>query len=477
MEGVELTPGTIVGGRYRVERLLGRGGMGVVVEATDVARGGTCAVKVLRSRFVDSTTVVERFRREARILDAIEHPAIVRIRDCGETEQGVFIAMELLRGETLLERLRREGVMSPAALAPIVEGLCDALAAVHAEGVIHRDLKPANVFLPEGGETAVSLIDFGVAKVLDLARLTLTGQVVGTLSYMAPEQLSGRPVDERVDIYAVGVMLHGALRGKPPFPREAHLAVQAILAGDVPALESVPAPIAAVVAKAMAIDPGHRFGTARELASAFRSAVAAPSPDTATTRAIGAAPARLDAPGPVTAPTVVARPQRSETVTLPASSTGRWLAIAGGLVLLLAATGIAVLATAGSDDGAEDRTPAAVLEPQPPAPPTPAPGAISIPRSIEIASTPTGAGVYEGDVMLGNTPFTVVMAAGDPPRRLELQQAGYERTVLVVRTEDERHDVTLPGKAVERPRPRPDRGRPQVQMRSAPESGEVMDPW
>ena len=437
-----LPPRGILGGRYRVEQPLGRGGMGMVVEATEVSSSRRCAVKVLRSRFIDSAAVVERFRREARILDAIEHPAIVRIHDCGETHDGVFIAMELLHGETLLERLRREGTLSPAVLVPIVDALCDALAAVHAAGVIHRDLKPANVFLVEGGEAPVKLIDFGVAKVLELQRLTLTGQVVGTVSYMAPEQITGKPVDIRADIYAIGVILHGALHGRPSFPRETHLAMRAIIEGAAPPLTGVPAPVAAVIAKAMAIEPRERHSSAKKLARAFREAVAA-SGDAAH-----AAPPASQAceHGPSTAPTEVASMREGSAppteplplVRLRARFPSRVIAIGGALAAIIVAFAFTRFAIGACGDDAEAPAPSdAVLVPTAPAT-----------EQVMLPVTPT-----EPDASIAEVP-------GDPPD-------------------------AAPAETARAPKPR----RPVVRqsmrsasmrsaaMRSSSNVGDIVDPW
>jgi serine/threonine-protein kinase len=271
--------------------------MGAVAAVTRLDTGERYAVKVLAAELEGTPQMLQRFRREARVLDSIDHPAIVRIHDCGESGDGVFIVMELLSGETLQERLGSVGRMTAEDLAPIVDGLCYALAAIHRAGIVHRDLKPGNVFLPTGGGPAVKLIDFGSAKGDGADRITQTGQIVGTLRYMAPEQLTGGRIDERTDVYAVGAIAYRALSGRPPFPREWYPAVRAILQGAAPPLSGVGHEIAAVIDRAMAATPAQRFTDVRSFAAAFRAAVSAtrratpaPGADTRSTISQGSAP-------------------------------------------------------------------------------------------------------------------------------------------------------------------------------------------
>ena len=270
---VELSPrpGQVVGGRYRVDRIIGRGGMGVVVAATTLETGERYAVKVLRAELGCSSPMLERFRREARVLDSVQHPGIVRIHDCGQSEDGVFIVMELLEGETLQERLQTAGRLAVEELLPIVEALSEALASVHRVGIVHRDLKPSNVFLPAGGDPVAKLIDFGTAKPIEGADITQAGQIVGTIRCMAPEQVSGGRVDERTDVYAVGAIVYRALAGRHPFSRD--FTIRAILAGHVPRLLGVAPEVARVVERAMAVARGDRFPDIRSFAHALREAV------------------------------------------------------------------------------------------------------------------------------------------------------------------------------------------------------------
>lgn len=271
--------GTVVGGRYRLTRLIASGGMGAVYESVDEQAERRVALKLLHPELTEDRDVRRRFRRESSVLRALDHPSIVRIFDVGaEDEELLFTVMELLVGETLLARIEREAPLAPEALRPIVEGIAAGLTAAHAHGVIHGDLKPANVVLVEGTEGGVKLLDFGLSKVLGLERLTQTGELIGTPAYMAPELLTGKgELDERIDTYAFGVMLYQCLAGRPPFEGNVPgKLMMDIVMGTVPPLReqnpSVPEDVAAVVAQAMSRAREDRFGTAEALARAFMTA-------------------------------------------------------------------------------------------------------------------------------------------------------------------------------------------------------------
>jgi eukaryotic-like serine/threonine-protein kinase len=299
-------PGQVIGGRFRIERELGVGGMGAVYAARDQVTGARVALKLMREELTGDERAIERFRREGAALAAIDHPAVVGVREVGELDDGtLFLAMELLEGETLAARLERSGRIGPEELLPIVIGLCEGLSAAHAGGVIHRDLKPSNVHLPEPGSSvaAVKLVDFGVARVRGFSKVTSSGLAVGTVRYMAPEQLAGGAVDERADIYALGLIIYEALAGEHPFERTAKDdAVGAVLVGRVTPLSSLrpdlPPAITSVVHRAMSRVAVDRFASATELARAFQNAVAAPNehpfPDqTRAPRSLAYAPTAL----------------------------------------------------------------------------------------------------------------------------------------------------------------------------------------
>lgn len=274
------SPGAVMAGRYRLVRVIATGGMGAVYEADDQKSTERVALKLLHPELTADRDVRRRFRRESSVLRALEHPSIVRILDVGAEEEAEFLfsVMELLRGQTLAEHLEREGLLTPRALLPIVDGIAEGLAAAHAHGVIHGDLKPANVFLADGG---VKLLDFGLSKVLGLERLTQTGEVIGTPAYMAPELLTGKgELDERIDTYSFGILLYQSLSGRKPFEGKiAGKLMMDIVMGQAPALRDLRPElgeaVALVVAQAMSRQRERRFASADALAKAFAAAVAA----------------------------------------------------------------------------------------------------------------------------------------------------------------------------------------------------------
>ncbi len=279
---LELEPGTIVAGRYRIESPLGEGGMARVYRAVDLDNHDSVALKVLKANLAADQQAVERFLREGEILEHLKHPVIVSIRGTGGVGEGsIYIAMELLEGETLGARMVR-GRLDPDELTPVITGVAVGLHAAHEAGVIHRDLKPDNIFLTYprwGGPLQVKIMDFGISKLAGSDRITHTGQILGTPRYMAPEQLmADRDLDQRVDVYALGAILYQALSGRPPFAadRPTQL-VMAILKGDLIPLSAyrpdLPQDISDVVMRAMALDRNERFGDALQLANAWIDAL------------------------------------------------------------------------------------------------------------------------------------------------------------------------------------------------------------
>ncbi len=303
--------GRVVAGRYEILGLLGEGGMGAVYEAKHLHLGRKVAIKRLHPELAKDESAVRRFQREARAAGTIGHDHIVDVLDLGFAEDGApYLAMELLVGESLADRLRRAGRLDPRRAARIAGEMLSALEAVHGRGVIHRDLKPDNVFLcRQGGRRDfVKVLDFGISKVrgvagADTEGLTRTGAMMGTPHYMSSEQAQGRKdLDHRVDIYAIGVILYECLAGELPFHGgNYHALLQAILSGRrKPLLEVAPnvAPgLAAVIDKAMANDRDERYPDAHSMHAALRpfGAVALHSPGTMRPPPSGDAPtARMD---------------------------------------------------------------------------------------------------------------------------------------------------------------------------------------
>lgn len=215
-----LLAGQVISDRYRIVRPLGAGGMGLVYEAEHLAMARTVALKVIQTTDAPSAQLVERFEREVQISARLEHPNVVRLYDCGTLQEGSpYLVMERLHGEDLASRMERVQRLGAAEAVAIATGLLRGLEAVHAEGIIHRDLKPANVMLCDGPQNArvVKLLDFGIALLSEEARVSKLGSVVGTPSYLSPEQARGLEIDVRSDLYSVGVVLYEMLTGRVPF--------------------------------------------------------------------------------------------------------------------------------------------------------------------------------------------------------------------------------------------------------------------
>ena len=210
----ELT-GTVLGGKYRIGRKIGSGGIGVVYAAEHVTLGHEVAVKVLRGAAAKDGGEIARLRREAYIQVHIEHPNVARVMDLDQMPDGsIYVIMERLIGRSLADKLTRDGLLAPGFAIPVFMGVCGALAAAHKKGVVHRDLKPGNVFLCDDGLSKV--LDFGMSKLATAEALTQAGYTLGTPEYMAPEQCIGANVEARTDIYALGVLMYEALTGELP---------------------------------------------------------------------------------------------------------------------------------------------------------------------------------------------------------------------------------------------------------------------
>lgn len=283
----ELLPGATMAGRYTIERLLGKGGMGAVYEARHAQLGRTVAIKVLLPALAQDAEAVARFVREARAAASIGHPGIVEVFDLGTSEGTAFLAMEKLEGEELFERIQRAHPLPIDWICRVGADVCDAIAAAHAAGIVHRDLKPQNVFLAHRGRErdVVKVLDFGIAKLTEGDRgdapLTRTGQVFGTPLYMPPEQLHGaKDLDGRADVYAIGSMLYEMVTGRPPFTAETFAELVLKVATAEPrAIEQLrpdaPAALVSLISRAMAKDRDARVESARELCSQLESMIGA----------------------------------------------------------------------------------------------------------------------------------------------------------------------------------------------------------
>jgi len=350
----ELSDGDEFAG-YRIERRLGRGGMGILYLALEPGLERRVALKLIAPEAAADEVFARRFAEESRIAASIEHPNVVPIYAAGEEEGVPWIAMRYVPGSDLGRRLAREGRLEPVAAVALIAQVGNGLDAIHAAGLVHRDVKPANVLLSgEPGSEHAYITDFGVARnAATESGLTQTGRFVGTLDYVAPEQISGGPIDARVDVYALGCLLFKLLTGEVPFPREGEAARLYAHLNDPPPAPSlharaVPKALDEVVTRAMSKDPGDRYPSAGDLARAARAAltgtaVAVPERTVAT----GAAATRE-----LPAETAKKHPQDAFSRSRERSGGDRRLLVAGGALALVAAVALVVLvASGGGADG------------------------------------------------------------------------------------------------------------------------------
>jgi eukaryotic-like serine/threonine-protein kinase len=284
--------------RYELGPVLGQGGMARVHQGLDRQLGRRVAIKVLAPPFDRDGEFVERFRREARAAAGLSHPNIVAVFDSGSDDGTHFIVTELVEGETLADRLRRDGPMPPADAVAVAVDVARALAAAHARGLIHRDIKPGNVMLlPDGG---VKVVDFGIARAAGSDTLTHTGVVLGSTAYLSPEQAGGQPVDERADLYSLGCVLYEMLTGHVPFSADTPIATMYRHVNEDAPPPSTIAPVQPeledVVLRCLEKDPKRRFASAAELEAALLAVPLARGGDTMRLETVGAAETQPVAP-------------------------------------------------------------------------------------------------------------------------------------------------------------------------------------
>lgn len=262
------TQGATFGGRYELESRIAIGGMGEVWEATDHVIGRTVAIKILKDEYMGDPGFLERFRAEARHAALVNHEGIASVFDYGEENGSAFLVMELVPGEALSTILERDGELSTDKTLDIVAQTSAALQAAHAAGLVHRDIKPGNLLITPDGR--VKITDFGIARIADQVPLTATGQVMGTVQYLSPEQASGHPASPATDIYSLGIVAYESLAGKRPFTGESQVAIaMAQINEQPPALPpTVAVPVQNLVMAMIAKKPDDRPATASAVARA-----------------------------------------------------------------------------------------------------------------------------------------------------------------------------------------------------------------
>jgi eukaryotic-like serine/threonine-protein kinase len=258
----------VLANRYEIQGVLGQGGMAKVFKGHDTVLGRDVAVKVLSPQFAGDDQFVSRFRREAQAAAALNHPNIVSVFDTGDQADVHYIVMEYVQGRTLRDAIRNDGPLQPERSAEIAASVARALASAHEAGLVHRDIKPGNIMLTPEGE--VKVMDFGIARTATGDTLTQTAAVLGTASYLSPEQAQGEQVDARSDIYSLGCVLYEMLTGGPPFTGDSPVAIAYKHVKDDPVPPArlngdVPSDLEAVVMKAMAKNPENRYQTADEM--------------------------------------------------------------------------------------------------------------------------------------------------------------------------------------------------------------------
>lgn len=298
-------PSDLIGRRiagYLVEREIGRGGMAVVYRAKDLRLDRTVALKLLAPELARNDTFRKRFTHESRVAAAIDHPHIVPVFEAGETEGILYIAMRYVAGQDLRALIDRQGPLPLGTALRIAAQVASALDAAHDHDLVHRDVKPGNILVAAGTDSDhpehVYLTDFGLTKKsLSLTGFTSVGQFVGTLDYVAPEQISGRPVDGRCDVYSLACVVHETMAGAPPFQRDDDMALLWAHQFDPPPAltglrPGLPAGVDAVLAKALSKSPDDRYDSCLQFVAALRAAARGEErgghPPTQVDRRIGA---------------------------------------------------------------------------------------------------------------------------------------------------------------------------------------------
>ncbi|HEY0602528.1 MAG TPA: serine/threonine-protein kinase [Herpetosiphonaceae bacterium] len=441
-------------GPYRIEALIGRGGMAAVYRAFDTRLQRHVALKMLYPQYLADTDIVERFRREAITAAQLDHPHIAPIYDVGEDDGLVYLAMKLLPGPSLADVLQREQHLPPERVATLIQQIASALDEAHQHGIIHRDIKPGNVLLDSRGNAI--LTDFGIAKSLDAPSLTESSVIVGTPDYIAPEQINprlapGGKIDHRADLYSLGAMIYRMLTGRRPFDGPSQTVLLAHLQ-DPPTppsevLPSLPPGVDAVIARAMAKHPEERYSTATELAHAlsdslgdntevgvvFPPAAIRRDPHTRPTTQALKAPAAI-APGAAKAP-----PPAETTPDQPAPARRRSrllpLTIALALMLLLGAGAILAQQMVGQASG----SPAAL------------PDTTEIAEAASATATATKTATPTTSPTMSPTPSAT--ATSEPTATTTITTAPATATTQIVVVNPQPQPTTAPRQATPRPAP------------------------
>ncbi|MCG8555792.1 MAG: protein kinase [Proteobacteria bacterium] len=449
--------GRVLDSRYRMEAVIGEGGMGLVYKAVHTALNKPLAIKVLRAEVSKNAHVLARFRQEAQSASAIGNQHIVDISDFGALPDGsTYIVMEYLPGRSLADAMS-EGRLATQRIVRIARQLCHALGAAHEAGIVHRDLKPDNIQLIRRGghDDFVKVLDFGIAKVGGgSSKLTQAGQVFGTPHYMSPEQCAGTSVDQRTDIYALGVILYELSSGRVPFDADSlmgiltkHIYENPIAPRKLQPPAGVPPGLEAVIMKSLSKKPEHRYQSMAEVAAELEAFEAGRAPRAAggqRPNGAGGAGALGNEAGSrlsfdLGEPEL---PVKKPTVPI-LIGLGALAAIGGGLMFALGSSGEPALPQTDSPAPQQTAAPAPIrdtavatkhetgsksegnkalgrgAEPASPQPP------LAEQTGVRVESTPRGASVYRGTQLVGVTPLRIARPSGDEVIELELRKSGY----------------------------------------------------
>ncbi|MCU1638375.1 MAG: serine/threonine protein kinase [Microbacteriaceae bacterium] len=382
------TSGLTFGGRYQLSSRVAIGGMGEVWQATDLVIGRTVAIKILKDEYLGDPGFLERFRAEARHAALVNHEGIANVFDYGEEEGSAYLVMELVPGEALSTILERERVLPADRVLDIVAQTASALHAAHAAGLVHRDIKPGNLLITPDGR--VKITDFGIARIADQVPLTATGQVMGTVQYLSPEQASGHSASPTTDIYSLGIVAYEALAGRRPFTGESQVAIAMAQINETPPdlPATVSEPVRNLVYASIAKRPSDRPASAAHLARAAQAlrrgdtagaAAAVPAiigggvQTAAMATPYGAAPTQ--ATRLITSASTVTGEPRTGATDTRSRSPWTWplIALLGILALVIIGTLIAVLSNNGGEQSAPSQsvTPPASSSPSVTPSPTP----------------------------------------------------------------------------------------------------------
>ncbi|MBT5575985.1 MAG: serine/threonine protein kinase [Microbacteriaceae bacterium] len=378
------TAGQVFGSRYELISRIAIGGMGEVWKANDSVIGRTVAIKILKDEYMGDSGFRERFRAEARHAALVNHEGIANVFDYGEEEGSAYLVMELVPGEALSSIIEREKILPSSRVLSIVAQTASALHAAHQAGLVHRDIKPGNLLITPDG--SVKITDFGIARLADQVPLTATGQVMGTVQYLAPEQAGGKPASPATDVYSLGIVAYEALAGKRPFRGESQVAIAMAQIKETPPElpSSIPSAVRALVMSCMAKKPEGRPASAHDLSQA---ALALSRGDDASALALIPAQETSEEPAKRTKP----REATTDTGSVDhPRKLGRnfWLfsGIGGFVALALIATSLTVLLQSPSQDVIED--PIIPVAPEVVVPETPAdePAVIEKPDNPQITT-------------------------------------------------------------------------------------------